>query len=161
MTAKTSAPGSPSATFTATLETHGKSATGIEVPESVVEQLGKGKKPPVTVTIGSHSYRSTVAVMGGRFLLPVSAENRTKAGIAAGDEVEVALVLDEAPREVAVPADFAAALATDPTAKTFFEGLSFSQQRFHIDSIEGAKTDETRQRRIDKSLALLAQKKAR
>ena len=138
----------PSVTFTATLETNGKTATGIEVPETVVEQLGKGKKPPVTVTIGSHSYRSTVAVMGGRFLLPVSAENRTKAGLAAGDQV-------------AVPKDFAAALATDPTAKAFFEGLSASQQRFHVDSIEGAKTDETRQRRIEKSLGLLAQQKAR
>ena len=151
----------PSVTFTATLETHGKTATGIEVPETVVEQLGKGRKPPVTVTIGSHSYRSTVAVMGGRFLLPVSAENRTKAGLAAGDQVAVTLVLDEAPREVAVPKDFAAALATDPTAKAFFEGLSASQQRFHVDSIEGAKTDETRQRRIEKSLGLLAQQKAR
>jgi len=70
-------------------------------------------------------------------------------------------VLDEAPREVAVPKDFAAALATDPTAKAFFEGLSASQQRFHVDSIEGAKTDETRQRRIEKSLGLLAQQKAR
>src|SRR3954453_20686065 len=97
-------------TFTATLETNGKTATGIEVPEAVVEQLGKGKKPPVTVGIGSHSYRSTVAVMGGRFLLPVSAENRSRAGIAAGDQVEVTLVLDEAPREVVVPDDFAAAL---------------------------------------------------
>ncbi|MGZ4693537.1 MAG: YdeI/OmpD-associated family protein [Acidimicrobiales bacterium] len=147
--------------FTATLETNGKTATGIEVPETAVEQLGKGKKPPVTVTIGSHSYRSTVAVMGGRFLLPVSAENRTKAGIAAGDEVEVTLVLDEAPRQVTVPEDLAAALATDPTAKAFFEGLSFSQQRFHVDSIEGARTDETRQRRIEKSLVLLSQQKAR
>ncbi|MGZ4727434.1 MAG: YdeI/OmpD-associated family protein, partial [Acidimicrobiales bacterium] len=128
MTTKSS-PGS--VRFTATLETNGKTATGIEVPETAVEQLGKGKKPPVTVTIGSHSYRSTVAVMGGRFLLPVSAENRTKAGIAAGDEVEVTLVLDEAPRQVTVPEDLAAALATDPTAKAFFEGLSFSQQRFH------------------------------
>ncbi len=131
------------------------------MPETAVEQLGKGKKPPVTVTIGSHSYRSTVAVMGGRFLLPVSADNRTKAGIAAGDEIEVTLVLDEAPREVAVPKDFAAALASDAAAKAFFEGLSFSQQRFHVDSIEGAKTEETRQRRIEKSVGLLAQQKAR
>ncbi len=152
---------SPTATFTATLETNGKTATGIEVPESVVEQLGKGKKPPVTVTIGEHSYRSTVAVMGGRFLLPVSADNRTKAGIAAGDQVEVTLVLDEAPRQVVVPDDFAAALVGDPAAKAFFEGLSFSQQRFHVDSIEGAKTAETRQRRIEKSMGLLSQQKAR
>jgi hypothetical protein len=159
MASKSFPPGS--VTFTATLETNGKTATGIEVPEAVVEQLGKGKKPPVTVGIGSHSYRSTVAVMGGRFLLPVSAENRSRAGIAAGDQVEVTLVLDEAPREVVVPDDFAAALATDPTAKAFFEGLSFSQQRFHVESIEGAKTEETRQRRIEKSFGLLSQQKAR
>lgn len=159
MAAESSPPAS--VTFTAPLETHGKSATGIEVPETVVEQLGKGKKPPVTVTIGAHSYRSTVAVMGGRFLLPVSAENRTKAGVTAGDEVAVTLVLDEAPRAVTIPDDFAAALATDPVAEAFFEGLSFSQQRFHVDSIVGAKTDETRQRRIEKSLGLLSQQKAR
>src|SRR4051794_2439280 len=151
----------PSVTFTATLETNGKTATGIEVPERVVEQLGKGKKPPVTVTIGDHSYRSTVAVMGGRFLLPVSAENRGKAGLTAGDEVEVTLVLDEAPRQVEVPRDLADALATDPVAKAFFEGLSFSLQRYHIEQVTGAKTAETRQRRIEKSLALLSQQKAR
>jgi hypothetical protein len=151
----------PSVTFRAALETNGKTATGIEVPETVVEQLGKGKKPPVTVTIGDHSYRSTVAVMGGRFMLPVSADNRAKAGIAAGDQVEVTLVLDSAPRAVVVPADLAIALAADPVAKAFFEGLSFSQQRFHVDSIEGARTDETRQRRIEKSMALLGQQKAR
>jgi len=154
--------GSPaSVTFTATLETNGKTATGIEVPPEVVEQLGKGKKPPVTVTIGDHSYRSTVAVMGGRFLLPVSADNRTKAGIVAGDEVDVTLVLDEAKREVTVPDDLAAALATDPVAKAFFEGLSFSLQRYHVEQVTGAKTAETRQRRIEKSLALLSQQKAR
>ena len=151
----------PSVTFTATLETNGKTATGIEVPEPAVEQLGKGKKPPVSVTIGDHTYRSTVAVMGGRFLLPVSAENRTKAGISAGDEVEVTLVLDEAPRQVEVPRDLADALATDPVAKAFFEGLSFSLQRYHVEQVTGAKTAETRQRRIEKSLALLSQQKAR
>ena len=151
----------PSVTFTATLETNGKTATGIEVPESAVEQLGKGKKPPVTVTIGSHSYPSTVAVMGGRFMLPVSAENRAKAGLTAGDEVEVTLVLDDAPRQVEVPKDLADALATDPVAKAFFDGLSFSLQRYHVEQVTGAKTAETRQRRIEKSLSLLSQQKAR
>jgi len=99
--------------------------------------------------------------MGGRFLLPVSADNRTKAGIVAGDEVDVTLVLDEAKREVTVPDDLAAALATDPVAKAFFEGLSFSLQRYHVEQVTGAKTAETRQRRIEKSLALLSQQKAR
>lgn len=89
--------------FRATLELHGKTATGIEVPADVVDQLGSGKRPPVQVTIGSFTYPSTVAVMGGRYLLPVAAEVRRQAGVEAGQEIEVELTLDTAPRSVTVP----------------------------------------------------------
>jgi hypothetical protein len=147
--------------FHATIEQSGKTATGIPVPSEVVDALGSGKRPAVTVTIGAHTYRSTVASMGGRFMLPLSAENREAAGVAAGDEVEVAVELDTAPRTVEVPADFAGALANLPEAQRFFDGLSYSQQRWHVDSIEGAKTDETRQRRIAKSVELLSEGRAR
>jgi hypothetical protein len=141
--------------FRATLELGGKTATGIEVPEKVVTALGSSKKPAVRVTINGYTYRSTIAPRGGRFLLPVSAENRAGAGIAAGDKVEVDLEVDTEPRELAVPTDLAKALKRDAAAKKFFDGLSYSKkQRFTI-PIEQAKTDETRQRRVDKAIAAL------
>jgi hypothetical protein len=141
--------------FRTTVELGGKTATGLEVPAEVVDALGAGKKPPVTVTIGGHSYRSTVAVMGGRYLLPLSAENRAAAGVAAGDDVEVEVALDTAPREVAVPEDLAAALGSDPVAREEFERLSYSHRRRHVMAIEDAKTPETRQRRVTKAIEML------
>lgn len=142
--------------FRASIDLHGKAATGIVVPSEVVESLGSGRKPAVTVTINGYSYRSTVASMGGRFLLPVSAEVRAGAGVAAGDVVDVDVELDTAPREVEVPADLAAALAASPAAARAFAALSYSNQRRHVLSVEGAKTAETRERRIAKAVAELA-----
>lgn len=142
--------------FRTTVELNGKTATGFEVPAEVVEQLGSGKRPSVTVTVGSHTYRSTVASMGGRFMLPLSAENRQLAGVAAGDEVEVELALDTAPREAEVPADLAEALEAAPEAKTFFESLSYSRKRRYLLQIEGAKKPETRRRRVADTVAKLA-----
>jgi hypothetical protein len=134
--------------FKATIELGGKTATGFEVPDEVVEALGSGKRPPVNVAINGYSYRSTVAVMGGRYLVPLSAENRAGARVAAGDEVEVDLTLDAAPREVTAPPDLAAALDARPAARSAFDSLSYSERRRHVLSIEGAKTPETRERRI-------------
>jgi hypothetical protein len=125
------------------------------VPAEVVAALGSSRKPAVRVTINDHTYRSTVATMGGRFMVGVSAEVRAAAGIAAGDQVDVEMELDTAPREVSVPADFAAALDRDPDARRFFDGLSYSNRLRFVLNVEGAKTDETRQRRIDKSVAML------
>jgi hypothetical protein len=141
--------------FRTTIELGGRTATGLEVPAEVVEALGVGKKPPVRVTIGGHTYRSTVAVMGGRYLLPLSAENRAAAGVAAGDEVDVDVELDTEPREVAVPADLSAALEGDDAAREAFERLSYSHRRRHVMAIEDAKTPETRQRRVTKALEML------
>lgn len=141
--------------FKATLLLAGKTATGIEVPPEVVEGLGKGKRPPVKVTIKRHTYRSTVAPMGGVYMIGVSAENREAAGVKAGDTFDVTVELDTEPREVVVPPDFAKALKADEGARTFFEGLSYSNKRRFVLSIEDAKTSETRQRRIDKSVATL------
>ncbi|MEV5896161.1 YdeI/OmpD-associated family protein [Nonomuraea fuscirosea] len=134
--------------FRTTIELAGKTATGFEVPAAVVEEFGAGKRPAVTVTINGHTYRSTVAPMGGRFLLPLSAENRQAAGVAAGDEVEVELAADTAPRQVEVPADLAEALDRAPEAKAFFESLSYSGKRRYVLAVEAAKKPETRQRRI-------------
>src|SRR5437763_3358389 len=115
--------------FRATVELGGKTATGIEVPEDLVAALGSGHRPPVTVTIGGHRYRTTVAVMGGRFLVPLSAENRTAAGVAAGDRVEVDLELDTGVREVEVPPDLEEALREEVDARRFFDGLAFTHRK--------------------------------
>lgn len=132
-----------------------KNATGIQIPAEVVESLGAGKRPPVRVTINGYTYRNTVAVMGGVFMVGVSAEHRKGAGVAGGDEVAVEIELDTEPRVVTVPPDFQAALDNDSAAKRCFEGLSYSNQSRHVLAIEGAKTVETRQRRIDKAVSEL------
>ena len=151
----------PSVRFTATLEQSGKTATGFAVPDDLVEQLGSGKRPPVRVSFNGHTYRGTVASMGGRFLVSVSAENRAAAGVEAGDEIDVELTLDAAPREIEVPADFAEALAADQVAEEFFASLAYSNKRWHVESVTGAKTDATRERRIAKSVAMLSQHRKR
>ncbi|WP_328415621.1 YdeI/OmpD-associated family protein [Micromonospora sp. NBC_00389] len=141
--------------FRTTLFLGGKTATGMTVPAEIVQALGSGKKPRVTVTINGYTYRSTVAVYGGEFMLPVAAEVRVGAGIAAGDEIDVDLELDSAPRVVDVPADLAAALDAAPGARRQFEALSYSNKRQHVLSVDGAKTPETRQRRVAKAVAAL------
>ncbi len=146
---------STAAKFRAILLSAGKTATGFVVPSEVVESLGSGKKPAVLVTIKGHTYRNTVATMGGKFMIGVSAENREKSGVSAGEEIDIKLELDTEPREVVVPADFRKALTKDEKARRFFEGLSYSNKRRHVLSIEGAKTAETRERRIDKAIAML------
>jgi hypothetical protein len=146
--------------FRTKIELGGKTATGFEVPEEVVASLGSGKKPAVRITIGNYSYRSTVASMGGRFMIPLSAENRTSAGVAAGDEADVDIELDLEPREVTVPTDFSEALEREEDAKRFFEGLSYSNKRRIVLSIEDAKTAETRQKRIAKAVVSLSEGKA-
>ncbi len=141
--------------FHSVVQLGGKTATGIPVPEEVVTSLGSSKRPPVRVTINGHTYRSTLASRGRQFMLPISAENRASAGVAAGDEVEVDIELDTEPREVTVPPDLAEALEREVDAKRYFEGLSYSQKQRHVLPIEQAKTAETRQRRIDKALSML------
>jgi hypothetical protein len=147
--------------FRTTVQQAGKTATGIQVPEAVVEALGSGKRPPVKVTINGYTYRSTVAVVGGAHMVGVSAESRAGAGIVGGDEVEVDIELDTAPREVAVPADLAAALDAEPNARRTFDKLSYSNKSWHVLQVTGAKSEETRQRRIAKSVATLKEDRPR
>src|SRR3954465_9640456 len=141
--------------FRTTVELGGKTATGMPVPPEVVEALGAGRKPPVRVTVGNHTYRSTVGSRGGGFPLPLSAENPAAAGVAAGDEVEVDVELDDQPREVAVPDDLAAALAGDDAAARTFPPLPFRPRHRTVLAVGGARPPETRARRIDKAVALL------
>ena len=137
------------------------SATGIVVPPKVVAALDHGQRPPVRVTLNGYSYRSTVAMMGGKSMIGVSAAIRKATGLSAGDAIDVELELDTSPRDVDIPPEFAAALDRNPSAKAFFATLSNSLQRYHVDSINGAKSDDTRRRRIDKSIALLLDHKPR
>jgi hypothetical protein len=141
--------------FRAIIQLGGKTATGIQVPAEVVASLGSSKRPAVRVTINGYTYRSTIATMGGVFMLGVSAEVRASAGIAAGDELDVDIELDTEPREVTVPPDFADALDRDADAKRFFDGLSYTNRRRFVISIEEAKSAETRQRRIAKTISML------
>lgn len=141
--------------FRALIEGAGKSAAGIEVPAEVVTALGYTKRPPVRVTINGYTYRSTVATVGGRFMVGVSNEVRASAGVAAGDEVDIVMELDTAPREVAVPAELAKELAADPAARQAFEALSYSKQRLLVDPVANAKTDATRDRNVAKALSSL------
>jgi hypothetical protein len=147
--------------FRTTILQTGKTAAGFEIPPGIVEALGSGKRPKVLVTIGGYTYRNTVAVMGGTYMIGVSAEHRAASGVKGGDEVDVDLELDTAPREVVVPADFAAALAAEPEAARTFEGQSFSNKSWHTYQIEDAKTEETRRRRIDRSIAALREGRIR
>ena len=147
--------------FRTTLLQGDKTATGIRIPDEVVEALGSGKRPAVRVTINGFTYRSTVAVMGGAYMVGVSAENRAGAGVAGGDEVDVDLELDSAPRVVVVPPYFGTALDADPAARRTFDGLSYSNKSWHVLQIDGAKTDETRQRRIAKSVGALREGRPR
>ena len=147
-------------TFTTTIFSTGNS-TGIEVPEKVIDGFGVGKRPPVKVTVGGHTYENTVAVMGGKYMISLSAANRKAAGVEGGDKVKVTLELETAPRAVELPGDFAKAQAKVPAAKKFYDGLSPSMKKFHVTNIEGAKTDETRTRRIAKSVEMLSEGRAR
>jgi Bacteriocin-protection, YdeI or OmpD-Associated/Domain of unknown function (DUF1905) len=128
---------------------------GLEVPPEVVEGLGGGKRPAVTITINGHSWKSRLAIMRGRYLIGLSIANRRAAGVVTGDEVEVEVEIDAEPRVVVEPADFARALDADPIARAAYDGLSYSRKREHVLAIESAKKPETRIRRIEKALATL------
>ena len=141
--------------FTTTLLLGGKTATGVRVPDEVMAALGGGKRIPVTVTINGTRYASTIATMRGEPMIPVSAEIRSAAGIAAGDNITVALERDDAPRTVDLPADLAEALRADPAASDRFGTLSYTNQRRHVLAITGARTTDTRTRRIQRVLGEL------
>ena len=141
--------------FRTTILQEGKTATGIQVPEEIVTALGSGKRAKVAVTINGYTYRSSVAPLNGVYMVGVSSDVRAAAGVAGGDEVDVDIELDTAPRVVSEPDDFAKALDASPDARRMFDSLSYSNKSWHVGQIEGAKTDETRQRRIAKSIEAL------
>ena len=135
--------------------------TGIVVPGDLIDRLGAGRRPAVMVNVNGYEYRSTVGVMGGKHMISISAAVRKETGLNGGDPVHVILTLADTPRDVAVPDDFAVALSADADAGAFFAKLSNSLQRYHVDNINGAKTAETRQRRIEKAISLFREGKKR
>jgi hypothetical protein len=147
--------------FTTRVHQAGKTATGIVIPDDVMAALDAGKKPPVRVTINGYTYRSTVATVDGRPMVGLSAENRAASGAAGGEEVSVEIELDTEPREVALPADFAAALDAEPRARETFERLSTSMKGYHVTQLTSAKAADTRLRRLERSIAALREGKPR
>ncbi|GAA2475361.1 YdeI/OmpD-associated family protein [Winogradskya humida] len=147
--------------FRGELQATGGTTTGFRVGDDVVAELGGGGRPKVVVTVNGYEWRGSIAKMGGAYWLGVSAERRGAAGIAAGEVHDVDVVLDAAPREVEVPAELAAALEAVPEAKAFWDGLSASNKGWHVLQVTGAKTAETRARRIEKSVTMLKAGKAR
>ena len=150
-----------SETFRATIVQTGKTACGIQVPGAVVEALGGSKRPAVVVALDGYTYRSTVAPMGSEWWVGVNSDHRTASGLKAGDEVQVTLELDTAPREVEVPPELEAALDADPQARAFFDGLSYSNKRVFTLSVEGTSNPETKARRVDKAIALMREGRVR
>lgn len=132
-----------------------KTATGIEVPAEIVDQLGVGKKPPVKVTINGYTYRSSIAVMGGVYMIGVSAAVREQTGVAGGDKIDVEIELDTEERQAILHPAFQKALDSDAAAKKVFDSLSFSKKQGYVLPIGETKNDETRQRRIEKAIAQL------
>jgi len=129
--------------------------TGIEVPADLVADLGAGKRPPVVITVNGYEYRSTVAPMGGKYLLPFSAERRKESGIQGGDAIEVELTLDTAPRTVDVPDDLQSALDASAKARAAWDELSYTHRKEHVRSVLDAKKADTRARRIAAVVAKL------
>ena len=119
-----------------------KEATGIQVPAEIITALDSGKKPKVKLTLNGYTYRTTVAVAGDAFMLPVSAEIRQAAGVKGGDTVDAVLELDTEPRTVEVPEDLAAALSLIPIARERFDALSFSARKEFVRQVESAKAPE-------------------
>lgn len=147
--------------FRTVIQQEGKTALGFVVPAEVVEALNAGKRPPVRVTINGYTYRNTVAVLGGQYMIGVSSEHRGPAGVSGGETVEVDLELDTTPRVIDVPGDLAAALDAQPAARTTFDSLSYSNKSWHVLQATGTKNPETRARRIQKSVAALAEGRIR
>ena len=146
--------------FHTTVVLGGKTATGMPVPADVVAQLGS-KRAPVVVTVAGYTYRTTVAPMGGEFFVPLSAEHRRNAGVAAGDDVEVDIERDDALREVAVPQDLAAAIGKVKAAAATFDQLAYTHRKEYVRWIEEAKRAETRAARVAKAVEMLREGKTR
>lgn len=136
-------------TFHTTILQTGTNTAGIEVPYEVIEALGGGNRPLVKVKVNNYSYRSAVAVMGGKFMISFSSEHRQAAGVQGGQEADITLELDLDPRTVEVPKDLNDALVASGAIEAF-EKLAPSMKKEYVRQVEDAKAEETRVRRIVK-----------
>ena len=143
--------------FTAELLKTGKNTTGIEVPQMVLDALGGGKRPRVRITLNGHAFSLTVGSMNGRIMIPVSAERRNEAGVVGGETYDIEMDLDTAPETIDIPVDFAKALDA-AGLRAGFNALAPSHRKEQVRAISQAKAAETRQGRIDKSLAMIREK---
>jgi hypothetical protein len=143
------------------LQSTGGTTAGFQIPDETVQELAGGGRPKVKATVQGYEFRSSIARMGGSYWLGMSADRRREAGVSAGQTLDLVVELDTEERAAAVPGDLAAALRAAPAAQAFFDGLSFSKKQWHIAQVEGAKTAETRERRIAKSVELLSAGRAR
>jgi hypothetical protein len=139
--------------FEATLEQHG-SGTVVFVPFDLKEAFGS-RRPPVLATVNGYTFRTTLFTMGGRALLGLNREVREAAGVEAGQELSVEIEPDDEPRTVEVPSDLAAALDSDPAVRDTFDGLSYTHRKEYVRWVEEAKREETRTRRVEKSVEML------
>lgn len=147
--------------FQALLQPRGPAAA-VVLDDGQVATVGEGaKRFPVVATVNGYTWRTSVTRMGGEFLLGLSREIRQGAGVEAGEVVEVALELDAEPRQVEVPAELAAALATDPQATAAFEAMAFTHRKEFARWVAEAKREETRQRRVQQALEMIRSGKTR
>ncbi len=142
-------------TFTTVIKGAGINAAGIPVPDEVVAALGKGRNPKVVVTLNGYSWRGTVQVSDGQFMLSLSSDKREAAGVKAGDKVDVTLELDTEPRTVELPDDLSAALSAKAGAMAAFEALAYSKRKEFVRQVVEAKAEDTRTRRIANIVAQL------
>jgi hypothetical protein len=147
--------------FHTTLQRFGGNNTGIEVPEEILAALGRGRRVKVVATVNGYSYRTSVAPAMGKILMPFSSEHRAASGLSGGEEIDVELVPDDAPREVVVPGDLATALDAAPEAAAFFAQLSYTNKRLYVLWVEAAKKHETRSARVAKSIEMLSEHRTR
>jgi Bacteriocin-protection, YdeI or OmpD-Associated/Domain of unknown function (DUF1905) len=133
--------------------------TGIHVPDEIIEKMGAGKKPSVVITLKKYTYRNTVAVMGDKYMVSLSAEHRKNANVSGGEELEVTIALDTEPRTVELPEEFQKVLNKNTAAKRNFEALSPSKKKYLVLDITSAKTEDTKLRRIEKAINSLMQGK--
>jgi uncharacterized protein DUF1905/bacteriocin resistance YdeI/OmpD-like protein len=148
----------PQLQFESRLESD-QEAVFVRLPEDVVATLGHGKRVPVKVTINGHPYRSTIAVYGGRYYLPVRKEVREAAGVAVGDQLVVGLEYDAELRTVDLPDELRAALKADPEAARTFETLSYTRKKEMVAWVTSAKRAETRRRRLVQALEMLRRRR--
>jgi hypothetical protein len=147
--------------FRAQLQRRGPAAA-IVLDDAQVAAVGEGaKRFPVVATVNGYTWRTSVARMGGEFLVGLSREVRDSAGVQAGDEAEVTITLDGAPREVDVPEALAVALAADPAAAAAFDRMAFTHRKEYARWVAEAKREETRQRRVAQALEMIRAGKTR